>query len=99
MSLAPAPRPDNEDRRVQVVQNTGIIDTNQCDLFRVYCEIAKDLVIEALKATGWKYNEVNISNNVLLREKYGLRIPVAVNPEGNEKSWPFTRSQIKQLIL
>ena len=44
MSLAPAPRPDNEDRRVQVVQNTGIIDTNQGDLFRVYCEIAKDLL-------------------------------------------------------
>ena len=68
---------------------------NNCHL----CEIAKDLVKEALKATGWKYNEVNISNNVLLREKYGLRIPVVVNPEGNEKSWPFTRSQIKQLIL
>jgi hypothetical protein len=44
MSLAAAPRPDNEDRRVQVVQNTGIIDTNQGDLFRVYCEIAKDLL-------------------------------------------------------
>ena len=44
MSLAPAPRPDNEARRVQVVQNTGIIDTNQGDLFRVYCEIAKDLL-------------------------------------------------------
>ena len=49
---------------------------NNCHL----CEIAKDLIIEALKATDWKYNEVNISNNVLLREKYGLRIPVAVNP-------------------
>ena len=23
----------------------------------------------------------------------------SVNPEGNEKSWPFTPSQIKQLIL
>jgi hypothetical protein len=68
---------------------------NNCHL----CEIAKDLIIEALKATDWKYNEVNISNNVLLREKYGLRIPVAVHPEGSEKSWPFTPSQIKQLIL
>ena len=42
---------------------------NNCHL----CEIGKDLIIEALKATGWKYDEVNISNNVLLREKYGLR--------------------------
>ena len=44
MSLMAAPMPENEERRVQVVQNTGIIDTNQGDLFRVYCEIAKDLL-------------------------------------------------------
>jgi len=63
------------------------------------CEIAKDLIVDVLRETDWAYNEVNISIDNQLKEKYGLRIPVAVAPSGKEKSWPFTSSQIKQLIL
>ena len=43
MSFQSAPEPINESRRAQAVARTGLIDSNQANLFNVYCEIAKDI--------------------------------------------------------
>ena len=38
-----ATRPENEERRAQVVVKTGLIDAPNADLFQIYCDLAKDL--------------------------------------------------------
>ena len=48
MSLQLAPRPANEERRVQAVHRTGVIDSGQNTHFSVFCEIAKEV-------TGFEY--------------------------------------------
>ena len=35
--------PENEDRRAEAVERTGLIDSNQGILFNIYCELAKDI--------------------------------------------------------
>jgi len=34
----------------------------------------------------------------MLREKYGIRIPVVILPDGREKDWPFTAAQISRML-
>jgi len=43
MAWIPAPTPNNENRRAQAVEKTGIIGTDQIYLFDIYLEIAKDI--------------------------------------------------------
>ena len=43
MNFISAQLPENEDRRAQAVERTGIIDSNQASLFNIYCELAKDI--------------------------------------------------------
>ena len=67
---------------------------SQCHL----CDQAKDIIKRAIENTNWVCSEVNIENNELLLEKYGLRIPVVVSDNGEEKGWPFTLNQVRRLI-
>ncbi|MBT3567189.1 MAG: glutaredoxin family protein [Porticoccus sp.] len=62
------------------------------------CEQAKSLIADVLNDTGWILHEISITSNDLLYEKYRLRIPVIVSPQGEEKGWPFTARQIKHLM-
>ncbi|MAD57910.1 MAG: thioredoxin family protein [Porticoccus sp.] len=64
------------------------------------CDEARFVLMDVLKDIDLKlkYSEVDVSNNDILTEKYGLRIPVVVMPNGKEKDWPFTTSQIKRLL-
>ena len=43
MSTKLAPRPANEERRVQAVIKTGLIDAPDNKIFQVYCDLAKDI--------------------------------------------------------
>ena len=43
MSFISAQLPDNEERRAEAVERTGLIDSNQASLFNIYCELAKDI--------------------------------------------------------
>ena len=43
MNFISAQLPDNEDRRAEAVERTGLIDSNQASLFNIYCELAKDI--------------------------------------------------------
>ena len=43
MNFVSAQLPDNEERRAEAVERTGLIDSNQASLFNIYCELAKDI--------------------------------------------------------
>ena len=43
MSFVSAPLPENEERRAEAVERTGLIDSNQANLFNIYCELARDI--------------------------------------------------------
>ena len=43
MNFISAQLPENEDRRAQAVERTGLIDSNQASLFNIYCELARDI--------------------------------------------------------
>ena len=43
MNFISAQLPENEDRRAEAVERTGLIDSNQASLFNIYCELAKDI--------------------------------------------------------
>ena len=43
MSFVSAQLPDNEERRAEAVERTGLIDSDQSSLFYIYCDLAKDI--------------------------------------------------------
>ena len=43
MTASLAPRPANEEQRVQAVIKTGLIDAPDNSNFQVYCDLAKDI--------------------------------------------------------
>lgn len=64
------------------------------------CSLCKKA--EALLAEGGfskHYELVNIDDDLALLEAYGDRIPVLLNQTTGEKlSWPFTASQVRDLV-
>lgn len=62
------------------------------------CEQAKAILYSLLDGGEWSLQEVNIEGDPGLQEKYGIRIPVIVTPNGDEKGWPFTAGQVKRLL-
>jgi len=63
------------------------------------CDQAKSLIYSVLQGTDWVLQEINITDDEDLKERYGIRIPVMAVPDGREKGWPFTQGQVKQLIV
>lgn len=62
------------------------------------CEQAKSVISPAIEGTNWCLETIDISDSNELREMYGVRIPVIVTPDGQEKGWPFTVGQVKRLL-
>ena len=62
------------------------------------CEQAKAILYPLLTEKGWNLLQVNIQDDELLKEKYGVRIPVVALPNGEEKGWPFTAAQIARML-
>ena len=62
------------------------------------CEQAKAILYPLLTEKGWNLAQVNIQDDELLKEKYGIRIPVVALPNGEEKGWPFTAAQIARML-
>ncbi|HEB27519.1 MAG TPA: glutaredoxin family protein [Porticoccus sp.] len=62
------------------------------------CDQAKAVIYPIIQEAGWRLEEVNIAENESLKEKYAVRIPVIVLPDGQEKGWPFSPGQVKRLI-
>lgn len=62
------------------------------------CDQAKDVIYPVIQEAGWRLEEVNIAEDESLKDKYAMRIPVIVLPDGQEKGWPFSSGQVKRLI-
>ena len=76
--------------------NTLILYTgDNCHL----CEQAKSLIYPVLAQAGWQLKEISITGDSELQEKYGIRIPLIVTPEGEEKGWPFTQGQLVRMLM
>ena len=62
------------------------------------CDEAKSILETVLSKRGWHLIVVDIQDDASLKEKYGLRIPVVLLPDGREKGWPFTGAQITRML-
>ncbi len=62
------------------------------------CEVAEDLLQPLLEQQHLILRKVDIAVDADLIAAYGLRIPVVVLPNGVEKGWPFTATQVKRLL-
>ena len=63
------------------------------------CEQAKALSWPVLQHFGYQLREVEIADNELLLERYGVRIPVVQRQDsGAELGWPFTQEQLAELL-
>ena len=62
------------------------------------CEVAEDLLQPLIEQQHLVLRKVDIGADADLKAAYGLRIPVVVLPNGVEKGWPFTATQVKRLL-
>ena len=62
------------------------------------CDLAEEILRPLLKRKNIKMTKRDISSDISLKKKYGLRIPVVLINGGIERDWPFTKLQIAQLL-
>ena len=62
------------------------------------CDFAKNILEPIFESKEWDLKKVNINTSDTLQEKYRDSIPVVSFPSGKQKGWPFTESQIRDLI-
>jgi len=56
------------------------------------------LLYPLLGARNIDLKVLNVSDDKVLFERYGLRIPVIIFADGSEKGWPFTAAQIARIL-
>lgn len=64
--------------------------TKDCHL----CEQAAEI----LDFIGVEFRAVDIADDEGLVERYGIRIPVLVRPDGQELGWPFEPDQVQVFV-
>ena len=74
----------------EVVLYTG----PQCHL----CDHAEEILSPLLVRQDIKMMKRDISSDISLKKKYGLRIPVVLFSGGIEIDWPFTTFQIEEIL-
>ena len=74
----------------EVVLYTG----PQCHL----CDHAEEILRPLLVRQDIKMMKRDISSDISLKKKYGLRIPVVLFSGGIEIDWPFTTFQIEEIL-
>ena len=62
------------------------------------CDQAKAILNPLLEARKMRLIELSVGDDKVLFERYGLRIPVVIFPDGSEKGWPFTSAQISRML-
>jgi glutaredoxin len=62
------------------------------------CEQAYELLLSVAADTGLEITQVEIGDDDQLVETYGIRIPVVQSEDGRELNWPFSETDIRQLI-
>jgi hypothetical protein len=72
-----------------------LFSTSGCHL----CELAKALVDELAAAIPLHCQEIEITTDEALVERYGVRIPVLRDTAGGkELGWPFDAEQLKDFV-
>lgn len=76
--------------------------TMQLILYGTYgchlCEQASALVLP-FTGRGIELKEVDILDDPALEERYGVRIPVLLNPESEQElGWPFDHGELEEFI-
>ena len=61
------------------------------------CEQARDLLRQAARGTAIAVCEVNIDADPTLRERYGVRVPVALIDD-RELAWPFSLLDVRRAL-
>ena len=63
------------------------------------CEDAKALAWPVLEHFGYRLEEVEIADDPVLVELYGVRIPVmAIVPESEGLGWPFSQADLAAFL-
>lgn len=63
------------------------------------CEEAKQLIYPLLDSTRHKFVEVDITQSLELKKRYGLKIPVLHKVDsGEELEWPFESYQVFNVV-
>jgi len=68
--------------------------TSACHL----CELAEQMLALFEQQGVCSIDKVDIANSDVLLERYGIRIPVVRNSQGEELGWPFSPEQVLQLM-
>ena len=72
-----------------------LYSTTGCHL----CEKAIEVLQVALQGQSCMLDEIDIANDDVLLEQYGVRIPVLKNPKnGKEVGWPFGPEDVLLLL-
>ncbi len=75
--------------------NFILYSTTGCHL----CEQAVEVLQTALQGETCMLDEIDIANDDLLMEQYGVRIPVLKNPKNDkEVGWPFGPEDVLLLL-
>ena len=75
--------------------NFILYSTTGCHL----CEQAVEVLQAALQGQACMLDEIDIANDDLLMEQYGVRIPVLKNPKNDkEVGWPFGPEDVLLLL-
>lgn len=68
-----------------------LYSTSGCHL----CEVAHAMIEQALSGQpGCACGEEDIAEDDGLFERYGIRIPVLLHPDGRELGWPFDDAEL-----
>lgn len=62
------------------------------------CEQAKAVLYPLIEARQIQLTERSIDEDQSLKDRYALRIPVLLLPDGRDKGWPFTAAQIDRML-
>lgn len=54
------------------------------------CDEAEQLLKQAARAQALNWSYVDIADDEVLVEQYGMRIPLVVNDAGKSLAWPFS---------
>lgn len=62
------------------------------------CEQAKAVLYPLIEARQIQLTERSVDEDQSLKDRYALRIPVLLLPDGRDKGWPFTAAQIDRML-
>jgi hypothetical protein len=63
------------------------------------CELALEIVAPLCARSGWRLRLLDIADDEVLYERYGVRIPVLRDPKRElELGWPFDEAAVRRAL-